>query len=128
MSHSSSGHIVSMYLVRTCGLARSLVLLDPVDGYDPFGIVKDFVTHPPNKLPFQIPTLIVATGLSSARANPLFVSCAPSNNSNERFYNSLDGPTWYMNFTDYGHADILDDWVSNLKNKTSVVVVIKEFF
>ena len=24
-----------------------------------------------------------------------------------RFYDSMDAPTWYMNFTNYGHADIM---------------------
>jgi hypothetical protein len=38
---------------------------------------------------------------------------APDNLSNNRFYESLSGPTFYLNFTQYGHADILDDWVIN---------------
>lgn len=25
----------------------------------------------------------------------------------------MTGPTFYLNFTDYGHADILDEWVRN---------------
>lgn len=115
MSHSAGAHILCLYLVKNCGLVKSAVLLDPVDGYDPFGIVHDFVTNPPKKLPYQVPTLIVATGLSSVPANPIIVSCAPTNISNNRFYESLAGPVWYMNFTDYGHADILDDWVYYLK-------------
>jgi len=39
-------------------------LIDPVDGFDPFGIVKNtFITNPPKQLPFYTPTLIVSTGL-----------------------------------------------------------------
>ena len=88
-----------------------MILIDPVDGYDPFGIVKDYITNPPKQLPYFTPTLIISTGLDPV---PLFthsVACAPTNISNMRFYDSLSGPTWYANFTDYGHADILDEWV-----------------
>lgn len=37
------------------------IMMDPVDGLDPFGILKDFITHPPNPLPFVTPTLIIGT-------------------------------------------------------------------
>ena len=40
-----------------------------------------------------------------------YIKGAPENLSNNRFYEALDGPTFLLNFTDYGHADILDDWV-----------------
>jgi hypothetical protein len=85
--------------------------LDPVDGYDPFGFIKIFITNPPKQLPFKIPTLIITNGLDDVRVNPLFTPCAPSNISNIRFYESLPGPTILLNFTSYGHADILDDFV-----------------
>lgn len=111
MSHSAAGHTVVSYLVNICGYVKSLILMDPVDGFDPFGIVKIFVTNPPEQLSFTIPTLMLSTGLSNVPVNPKFTSCAPTNISNERFYTCLPGPTWYLNFTDYGHADILDDWV-----------------
>lgn len=88
--------------------------MDPVDGYDPFGFIKIFITNPPNQLPFTIPTLIISNGLDAVPANPLFTPCAPVNISNTRFYESLPGPTILLNFTTYGHADILEDWV-NLK-------------
>ncbi len=88
-----------------------LILLDPVDGFDPFGIVKDYITNPPIQLPFITPTLIISTGLDSVSIFSHGVACAPANISNVRFYDSLSGPTWFNNFTSYGHADILDDWV-----------------
>ena len=111
MGHSASGHTLVSYLVKQCGLVTSLVLLDPVDGYDPFGIVKSFVTNPPAQLPFIIPTLIASTGLGSLPPFPGFPPCAPSKYSNYRFYDSLSGPTWHMNFTHYGHGDILSPFV-----------------
>ena len=109
MGHSAAGHTLVSYLVKQCGLATSLVLLEPVDGYDPFGIVKTFVTKPPAQLPFAIPTLIAATGLGAVPLLPILPACAPYDMSNYRFYKSLSGPTWYMNFTQYGHNDFLND-------------------
>jgi hypothetical protein len=114
LSHSAAGHTVVSYLVKQCGLINSLILMDPVDGYDPFGVIKQFVTHPPKQLNFAIPTLIAATGLSSVQKSPKFPPCAPTNFSNVRFYDSLPGPTWFMNFTTYGHADILNTIVCRI--------------
>ena len=34
--------------------------------------------------------------------------------SNDRWYNSLYGPTFQVNFTDYGHADNLDEPIHTL--------------
>lgn len=112
MSHSASGHTTVSYLASNCGLIKSLILLDPVDGYDPFGFIKIFITNPPNQLPFAIPTLVVSTGLDNVSNSPRFPACAPANLSNTRFYDALPGPTWYLNFTGYGHADVLDNWVN----------------
>lgn len=90
--------------------------MDPVDGYDPYGVIKEFITNPPKQLPFLMPTLIITTGLDSIPRGPGFPACAPANFSNLRFYASLSGPTWLLNFTSYGHADVLDDFVSLFKH------------
>ena len=71
--------------------------MDPVDGFDPFGIVKNtFITNPPKQLPFYTPTLIIASGLDPVSLFTHGVACAPTNISNTRFYESLSGPTWYL--------------------------------
>ncbi|RNA12621.1 chlorophyllase- chloroplastic [Brachionus plicatilis] len=111
MAHSASGHTVVSYLNETCGKMKALILLDPVDGYDPFGFLKIYITNPPQQLPFVMPTLLIRTGLDNVPANPLFPACAPDKVSNKRFYDSLPGPSWFLNFTQYGHAGILDDYL-----------------
>ena len=40
---------------------------------------------------------------------PTTVACAPDVLSGHRFYDAMNGPTWYVNATEFGHADILDD-------------------
>jgi hypothetical protein len=75
MSHSAGAHPVCLYLYKHCSQFKKLVWLDPVDGYDPFGIVKEFCTVLPKPLPFQIPTLIVSTGLDPVQANSLMPAC-----------------------------------------------------
>lgn len=110
MGHSASGHTVVSYLNETCGSITSLVLFDPVDGYDPFGFIKKFITHPPDQLPFAIPTLIIRSEFDPIPKSTVLPACAPDSLSNERFYNSLHGPTWMLNFTHYGHGDFLDNF------------------
>ena len=63
LSHSSGAHPTCLFLTKQCGKIKKMIWLDPVDGYDPFGIVKSFCTSPPNQLPYQIPTLIISNGL-----------------------------------------------------------------
>jgi hypothetical protein len=109
MSHSASGHPIVSYLNKTCGLVTNAILLDPVDGYDPFGLVKIFITHPPTKLPFETPILLATTGLANVPRFKGLPPCAPKNLSNIRFYDSLAGPIWNLNFTDYGHVDFFDE-------------------
>lgn len=111
LGHSAAGHTLVSYLVKSCGNVNSLVLLDPVDGYDPFAKVNELVTNPPVQLDFVTPTLIIANGLDSDAKFPPMVPCAPANISNIRFYECLPGPTWLLNFTSYGHIGVLDDWV-----------------
>ena len=62
-AHSAGGHIVSQRLNTTCSdNPKALILLDPVDGVDPFGLIQDYIVpDPPKTLPFHIPTLILAS-------------------------------------------------------------------
>ena len=63
MSHSSGAHPACLYMYKQCSSIKKLIWFDPVDGYDPFGWVKQYCTNPPKQLPVQIPSLIISTGL-----------------------------------------------------------------
>ena len=115
-----------------------MFLLSPVDGADPYGIIDETCITPPKKLNFQVPSLIVSGGLDSQPGlgdglGGLWPACAPEDLSNERsvfshlatnqnraftvllrFYDALTGPTVWVNTTDYGHIDCLDDGPYNL--------------
>lgn len=67
MGHSAAGHIVTQYLNDSCGDVKMQILLDPVDGVDPFGIKNDFIITPGKLLPYAVPVLVVATELDSAK-------------------------------------------------------------
>ena len=72
--------------------------MDPVDGYDPFGFIKDnIVPDPPATLPFLMPTLILATYMSNT-GSALTPSGTDPKLSNLHFYNGLAGPTWFIRF------------------------------
>ncbi|CAF1132739.1 unnamed protein product [Adineta steineri] len=109
LTHSSAAHSLGQYLNTTCGPLKLIIMMNPVDGIDPFGIVQDFITHPPTPLPFRTPTLIISAGLDNVSVGKKTPACAPNNISNDRWYRSLYGPTFLINITDYGHADNLDE-------------------
>ena len=115
LSHSASGHVYAQRLSDTCSdAAKVLILLDPVDGFDPFGIIHDnIVPDPPATLPFIMPTLIIATHKSDQGA-ALVPACTDPKLSNLHFYNGLAGPTWFVRFEEYGHADLLNSPLSKL--------------
>ena len=101
--HSAGNHLMVRRLVSFgCGHIGGVVMLDPVDGEDPFGFVKQFVIHPPAKVNFVVPALHIRCGLDPTGLVP----CAPANMSNARFYNAWRGPIWEMNATAFGHMDL----------------------
>ena len=105
IGHSAGAHTLVSYLADQCGSASSLVLIDPVGGRHPFSNnLQTFETRPLTK--FAIPTLIVASAKGSEALNFFTSPCSPSDRSNRKFYEFSKGPTWYMNFTQYGNGDI----------------------
>merc|ERR1719469_1397873 len=91
--------------------AKAFVMIDPVDGFDPFGIVhsEDLIT-PGKKLNFRTPGLILDNGLDPKGVRAFkSVPCMPIQLGSPRWYNAWQGPIWHVNATAYGHVDCLDD-------------------
>jgi len=107
--HSAGNHVFCEFLKSDCGAgrAKAAVMMDPVDGYDPFNIVKNYCTTPGEKLPFDIPALLLRTGLDPVVK--VLVACAPDRISNQRFFDVWAGPIWMVNATKYGHVDVGDE-------------------
>ncbi|KJE95566.1 hypothetical protein CAOG_06009 [Capsaspora owczarzaki ATCC 30864] len=106
--HSAGGKIVTRFLEVQCSLVRALVLVNPVDGEDPWGILPGFVIHPPYPVNFTLPLLVLGEGLGPVVAQPGFPACAPAGRNFPRFYNGARPCKWMINATDFGHADLLD--------------------
>lgn len=85
IGHSAAGHVTTQYLNQTCGKVKLQVLLDPVDGADPFGIKNDFITTPGKFLPYATPVLVLSNQLDS-KGRRLEPPCAPNNMSNLRYF------------------------------------------
>jgi len=104
--HSAGNHVTCSFLRDSCGnqKAKGVVMMDPVDGYDPFGFIKTYCTTPGQKLNFDVPALLVRTGLDPKVS--LGVACAPDKISNQRFFDAWSGPIWMANATKYGHLDV----------------------
>jgi len=110
MGQSAGNHVAGQALAIGCSVAKAFVMLDPVDGVDPYGIVKseDLIT-PGRKLNFSIPALLLDNGLDPLTTHRGWPACAPANISNDHFYNAWVGPIWNINATAYGHVDCLDN-------------------
>jgi len=107
--HSAGNHIAVQALVDGCGFAKGLLMIDPVDGVDPYGFDKVYVIpEPPKRLNVTIPALHIETGLDPKSVGLGFPPCAPPKLANSRFYNAMRGPTWQINATDFGHLDCID--------------------
>lgn len=105
MAQSAGNHMTVTYLNHTCGNAKAIIMIDPVDGADPFGIIHEYIIHPPSQVNFKIPALMMDCGLDPVSKNALFPACAPAKLSNDRFYNAWNSPIWAVNATEYGHMD-----------------------
>merc|ERR1712187_428303 len=138
MGGQSEGcHVVGQALEYDCSIAKAMILLDPVDGFDPYRFVKsqDLIT-PGKKLGFSTPTLLMDNSLDPKKANPLVPACAPFEVGSQRWYDALRGPVWNINATGFGHVDCLDDsWIRSGKllcaedgssNKTAYRTMIAE--
>lgn len=111
MGQSAGNHVVGQGLVNGCSIAKALVMIDPVDGFDPFGIIhsQDLIT-PGQKLSFSIPTLHMDNYLDPAPGLK-GVSCSPAQLSGVRWFDAMQGPVWNVNATKYGHVDCLNSGV-----------------
>jgi len=114
MAQSAGNHIVGQAMTDSCMYAKAMVMIDPVDGLDPFGIVtSENLITPGKKVNFSIPALLMDNGLDP-KGTRLFKSipCMPIKLGSPRWYNAWRGPIWHVNATAYGHVDCLDDsWV-----------------
>jgi len=116
--HSSSCNQVVEYLKRGCGKFQGHMLFSPVDMA--FTGMEEFTCITPGELlDYNTPTLIAMAALDPLLSNGKFINntCAPQGFSNERFFDAMDGPTWFVNATDYGHGDFLDPFEYNVMEK-----------
>lgn len=113
MAQSAGNHIVGQALADNCMYAKAFVMIDPVDGLDPFGKIhsEDLIT-PGKKVNFSTPALILDNGLDPKGVRAFkSVPCMPLQLGSPRWYNAWRGPIWHVNATAYGHIDCLDDAV-----------------
>jgi hypothetical protein len=113
MGQSAGNHVVGQGLKDGCSLAKAFVMIDPVDGFDPFGIIqKENLIQPGEKLPFSLPSLLLDNELDS-KSKLLFPACAPLKLGAPRWFDATAGPVWNVNASKYGHVDCLDDaWIT----------------
>jgi len=110
MGQSAGNHVVGQGLTDGCSLAKAQIMIDPVDGFDPFGMVhaQDLIT-PGEKLKYTMPTLLLDNELDPKANNRFFPACAPAKLGAPRWFDATAGPVFNVNASKYGHIDCLDD-------------------
>jgi len=108
MGHSAGNHINVNYLKQNCRNFVANIMLSPVDGADPFGIIDEYCITPGEFLNFNMPTLVIQAGLDPVPGKPSYPACAPARLSNKRFYDAMPGNRWFMNATVFGHVDFFE--------------------
>merc|ERR1712124_53730 len=70
MGQSAGNHVVGQGLTDGCSLAKAQILIDPVGGFDPIGLVhsEDLIT-PGEKLKYSTPTLLLDNELDPKKKN-----------------------------------------------------------
>lgn len=85
MAHSTAAYSVLEHLNSTCDNIKLVVLLNPVDGIDPYGFGKNKFITPGKLLPFATPLLLITNELDSAL--PMHgKACAPADISNGMYF------------------------------------------
>merc|ERR1711991_276075 len=78
MGQSAGNHVVGQGLTDGCSLAKAMVMIDPVDGFDPFGIISgENLITPGQKLNFTIPSLLMDNE-PDPTSHLLMPACAPA--------------------------------------------------
>lgn len=118
MAHSIGGHTLLRALEKiSCFGAKLAVMFDPVDGLDPFGLLKDYLIplglHPEVHFNFTMPLGLIMSGHGADPAPyPKILhppACAPRDRSDLHWYDSMQAPKWLVNVTDFGHAEVIDE-------------------
>lgn len=119
MTHSSGAHVIVNFLKSDygCDNINGLILFSPVDGLDPFGFLDYYCITPGEKLNFETPTMVISVGYDNVpgigEEGSFYPPCAPDNMSNLRFWDAINGEAWLINATEYGHGDLLIEFLSD---------------
>ena len=81
--------------------------VDPVDGTGGPGGTDDRILD--SSVDFDVPSLLIGTGLGSESNDAFSPACAPEDDNYEQFFDAADSPAWQVVASDYGHLDMLDD-------------------
>ncbi|XP_047169671.1 chlorophyllase-2 [Vigna umbellata] len=98
----------------------ALIGVDPVDGMDKGKQTPPAVlSYVPHSFDFDMPVMVIGSGLGEVKRNPLFPPCAPKGVNHENFFTECKKPAWYFVAKDYGHSDMLDDDTKGIRGKAT---------
>ncbi|KAI4345685.1 hypothetical protein L6164_012785 [Bauhinia variegata] len=126
--HSRGGKVAFALALRKLNVTTNLKFMaligvDPVDGMDRGKQTPPpILTCVPHSFDFDMPAMVIGSGLGDVKRNPLFPPCAPKGVNHENFFNECPKPSWYFVAKDYGHSDMLDDDTKGFRGKSTYCV------
>jgi len=105
--HSRGGQTAYRVTLLITDKIKALAGVDPVDALEIFGQVP-IITGP---LTFSIPTYILGTGLGPipVTGGIIELACAPAEIGPYHFFEANPSPSWLVDATTHGHADMIDE-------------------
>ncbi|PIA31647.1 hypothetical protein AQUCO_04900150v1 [Aquilegia coerulea] len=121
--HSRGGKVafaLALGHIKTSLKYSVLLGIDPVDGMGQGNQTPPPVlTYTPRSFDFNMPVLVIGSGLGETKKNSLFPPCAPKGVNHENFYSECCSPACYFVVKDYGHMDMLDDDTGGVRGKAT---------
>lgn len=94
---------------------KALIGLDPVAGRDNADRLEPkILNYIPKNFNISLPIALIGTGLGDDGCCGCFPPAAPWGCNHPFFFNECKPPTCYFVAKDFGHMDMLDDWLAKL--------------
>ncbi|KAL3531308.1 hypothetical protein ACH5RR_010630 [Cinchona calisaya] len=116
--HSRGGKVafsLALGKAETTLKYTALMGIDPVAGVNAvFQTEPKILTYVPRSFNFNIPVVVIGTGLGSQQKNFFKPPCAPDGVNHAEFFSESKPPCCYFLAKDFGHMDMLDEGAARL--------------
>lgn len=115
LGHSRGGKVafgIALGIAETKQEISSIAVLDPVDGKEDYkSSPPPILTNQTNSFNLTFPTLVVGTGLGSAKKFNFWPKCVPLGMGHSEYFRDSSAPSYHFVAKKCGHMDMLQDTI-----------------